>query len=259
MLSEKQYPQKLQQALAPVTAVSTPPHQGMTSFVTFAETALGSVAIKHAAGQRLPALRREKIILDALVASTLPVTECLLFLEVENEQEAEGWLVMRRLPGEPLQQVYLAADQPSQRACLLSQFGKIVAQIHALPIPPELAAESTPWLESMLDQAKMYLPLGLWQGNPAHLEELKQQRPTPVTPAFIHGDLFLDNVLTDGIEITGIIDWSFAAAGDPRYDLAVAMDELLPPDKQAFLDGYGLPSGISTFEAEYFLKLAAFC
>jgi Ser/Thr protein kinase RdoA (MazF antagonist) len=41
------------------------------------------------------------------------------------------------------------------------------------------------------------------------------------TPAFIHGDLQLDHVFVDGDEVTGVIDWSEAARGDPLFDLAI--------------------------------------
>ena len=64
--SPEQYPFQIQKALAPITAISMQPRQGMTSFVTFEETRLGAVAVKQAAGQRLAGLRREKIVLEAL-------------------------------------------------------------------------------------------------------------------------------------------------------------------------------------------------
>jgi Phosphotransferase enzyme family len=40
------------------------------------------------------------------------------------------------------------------------------------------------------------------------------------TPAFIHGDLQITHVFVDGDKVTGIIDWSEAAQGDPLFDLA---------------------------------------
>jgi aminoglycoside phosphotransferase (APT) family kinase protein len=42
----------------------------------------------------------------------------------------------------------------------------------------------------------------------------------PWTPVFIHGDLQVDHVFIAGDEVTGVIDWSEAAPGDPLYDLA---------------------------------------
>ncbi len=253
------YPRELRQALSPITSVSAPSHQGMASLVTFAETALGPVAVKRAAGPRLAALHRERQILDALRALDLPVPECLLFVDVEKEQATEGWLVMRRLPGEPLQQVLQTAGPAGNRTSLLTKLGKFVAKLHAQAIPPGLAVEPIPWLEFMLDLGETGLPLGLWEGSRARLEELKAHRPLPVAPRLIHGDMFLDNVLTDGIEITGLIDWAFGGVGDPRYDLVLAMDDLSASDQQAFLQGYGMATALGSFEIEYFHKLAVFC
>jgi aminoglycoside phosphotransferase (APT) family kinase protein len=228
------------------------------SLVMFAETRLGSVAIKHAGGQRLAALRREKQVLDALRTSGLPVPEELLYYEGETGQETEGWLVTRRLPGEPLEKVLQEATPPV-RASLLDKTGRLVARLHAMPIPAVLRRESKDWLDAMLDLAETSLPSGHWDGSPARLEELRQRRPDPVRLRLIHGDLFLDNILTDGEEITGLVDWAFGAAGDPRYDLTVAIMDLPPQDLRIFLEAYGIPGGLSDFETEYYRELAVFC
>jgi aminoglycoside phosphotransferase (APT) family kinase protein len=254
-----QYPHQIQQALAPISALSLPPRQGMTSFVTFAETRLGAVAIKRAAGPRLAGLRREKMVLETLRGSPLLVPEFIQYIETKTGQVNEGWLVMSRLPGEPLVNVLSRTDQANTRTQLLVDLGRMIAQVHTLAVPKELESQDKPWLDSMLDLAETCLPLGFWEGNHAKLEVLKQQRPTPVPPTLIHGDLFLDNVLSDGIVITGLIDWSFGTAGDPRYDLVLAVDELTPLDQKVFFEGYGLSNGLSSFDTEYFLNLASFC
>jgi aminoglycoside phosphotransferase (APT) family kinase protein len=41
--------------------------------------------------------------------------------------------------------------------------------------------------------------------------------PSEIT--VVHGDLIIHNLLTDGHSLTGVIDWEFALAGDPAYDL----------------------------------------
>jgi aminoglycoside phosphotransferase (APT) family kinase protein len=37
----------------------------------------------------------------------------------------------------------------------------------------------------------------------------------------MHGDLQITHIFTDGDEVTGVIDWSEAAPGDPLFDLAI--------------------------------------
>lgn len=44
----------------------------------------------------------------------------------------------------------------------------------------------------------------------------------PEDRAFNHGDFSLDNVLSDGRRITGVVDWSNCLYGDPAWDVAWA-------------------------------------
>ena len=55
---------------------------------------------------------------------------------------------------------------------------------------------------------------------------------------FVHGDLQITHVFTDAGEVTGIIDWSEAAQGDPAYDVAT-LTLNHEADLPRFLAGYG--------------------
>jgi aminoglycoside phosphotransferase (APT) family kinase protein len=37
----------------------------------------------------------------------------------------------------------------------------------------------------------------------------------------MHGDLQVSHIFLDGVEVTGVLDWSEAGQGDALYDLAV--------------------------------------
>ncbi|MFG1990805.1 phosphotransferase family protein [Actinoplanes sp. NPDC048988] len=50
--------------------------------------------------------------------------------------------------------------------------------------------------------------------------EIAEAALRPWRPAFIHGDFQITHVFVDGDEVTGVIDWSEAAPGDPMSDLA---------------------------------------
>jgi aminoglycoside phosphotransferase (APT) family kinase protein len=258
VIPAEDFPEKLRSALAPIPSITTSEHQGMTSTVVFAETALGSVAIKRAVGLRFAMLQREKMVLDALKGSGLPVPECLLYIEEETGTGKEGWLVITRLPGEPLLKVLREVDNPSRREDLHNKLGKVIARLHAMPAPPQFAPISTSWLDDMLALAESNLAVGIGDGTREELAWLKQNIPTPVPAACIHGDLFFDNVLSDGTEITGLIDWSFGALGDPRYDMATAQYGLTAGERRAFLDGYGRTENISLEDELFFMILADF-
>lgn len=54
-----------------------------------------------------------------------------------------------------------------------------------------------------------------------HLRRLVELVPEcPETRGLVHGDFGSNNVMTDGLAITGVIDWSEALFGDPLYDVA---------------------------------------
>ncbi|AWT37532.1 hypothetical protein DM785_17680 (plasmid) [Deinococcus actinosclerus] len=92
--------------------------------------------------------------------------------------------------------------------------------------------------------------------NAAQVERLRNERPVPGATGLIHGDLFLENVMTQDGRVTGFIDWSFAEIGDPRSDVAVATHELTEPDREAFVEGYGPAARLTPQEAAYFLEVA---
>jgi aminoglycoside phosphotransferase (APT) family kinase protein len=99
--------------------------------------------------------------------------------------------------------------------------GAAVRTLHDAPLPPwpgptvdELAARLD--LECSWLVASDVLPARVVASNRRRAESVLR----PWTPAFVHGDLQLVHVFVDGDEVTGIVDWSEAARGDPMYDVA---------------------------------------
>lgn len=100
--------------------------------------------------------------------------------------------------------------------------GVILRTLHDAPLPtaPGLHPDehggrldaACRWL---LDNA--VLPAELIRRN----RELAEAALRPWDPAFIHGDLQVAHVFVDGDVVTGVLDWSEAAQGDPLYDLAI--------------------------------------
>ena len=94
----------------------------------------------------------------------------------------------------------------------------------------------------MLGEARENL---VWcDGTVDLLADLRHRRPQPVPEVLIHGDLALDNVLVAGEGAMSLIDWSGGTQGDPRCDLALALQtepefELGELELTAFFEGYG--------------------
>lgn len=99
--------------------------------------------------------------------------------------------------------------------------GRSLRRLHDAPLPPwpgktidSLANrlhDACDWL-----QANDVLPAEVLARNRQRAESVLR----PWQPAFIHGDLHLEHVFVDGNVLSGIIDWSEAAQGDPLVDIA---------------------------------------
>jgi Ser/Thr protein kinase RdoA (MazF antagonist) len=99
--------------------------------------------------------------------------------------------------------------------------GAAVRALHDAPLPPwpgrnldELAARLAGECEWLVQTE--VLSADVVSRN----RRLAETALRPWTPAFIHGDLQVDHVFIGGDEVSGVIDWSEAARGDPLYDLA---------------------------------------
>ena len=117
--------------------------------------------------------------------------------------------------------------------------GAAVRALHDAPLPPwpgrnldELAAQLACECEWLVDNS--VLPAEVVTRN----RRLAETAVRPWAAVFVHGDLQVDHVLVAGDEVTGVIDWSEAARGDPLYDLATLT--LGHPDRLGdVIAGYG--------------------
>ena len=238
-------------------AVLTFPPQGKTSDVAFAEHAdmdvrgratQGAVAdegrvlvVKRCAHRvYLDWLRREQVVLRALVGSGLPVPRFIAYAEVETDGGSVGWLLMSHLAGSQFFGAAIDAA-PTVRESMFRRLGELMQRLHGTPVPAGLRCEGS-WLSRQIEQARTNLP---WcDGTAAGLAELERSRPPHAHETLIHGDLSLDNVLVDDRGALRLIDWAGGGPGDPRHDVALALQtkpELeLPVDAlEAFFAGYG--------------------
>ena len=128
-------------------------------------------------------------------------------------------LALGALRGSPLG----VLDDPTVRssAAAWAATGAALRAMHEAPVPP-WPGKGVDELRPRFDAECSWLVAeGVLS---ADVVECNRRLAEPVfrprTPAFIHGDLHIAHVFVDGDELTGIIDWSEAAPGDPLYDLA---------------------------------------
>lgn len=205
-------------------------------------------------------------LLDCLHAADLPVPFAVPDLQGRKLHRLSDRpaLLQPRLPGKHVL-------QPDARHC--QALGKVLAQLHAATIPCELARQSDRGLAWMEQQARDVLgdlderERKLVEPLLPVMRSLLEERP-PLPKAILHGDLFRDNVLFEGPNLTGLIDFYNAATGWALYDLAICandwcLDEqaMLDPERtQAMLAGYASQRRFLAVEAAHWadmLRLAA--
>lgn len=145
------------------------------------------------------ASQREIAAMRAAVAGGVHVPR----VEAETHWEGRPALLLEWLSGETL---FAALHARPWRAEPLGRvFGRMQARIHALPAPDALRDQADGWITSAgpderVLQARVRAALG--------------------PPRLLHLDYHPFNVLVARGGVTGVVDWTNAAAGDPRMDYA---------------------------------------
>jgi len=148
-----------------------------------------------------PMARREMIALRTCEAAGIPAPR----IETIGEHQGMPAAVLTWCPGVP---ILTAVEQKPWLILRLSRiFGRTHARLHTVPPPAELVAEAPDeWLGRVMDYHR-------------HLAE-RMKLLDLATDTLIHMDFHPLNVVGVGNEVTGILDWAGAAAGDRRADLA---------------------------------------
>lgn len=209
----------------------------------------------NARDKGLPKFQREKLVFDLLENSSLPIPRQVL-LDDSCEIAPFDVLITPMLPGSTVEQDWPMLNS-QQRGQLAENAGKLLIQIHGVPFPffGELTGRgplprTDTWIDYLraklsfhLDQA---INLGIFDPKlgdrfmavfQAHSDLLNE-----VTSAqLVHVDYHFGNLLHVESEVTGILDFEWAFAGDPLYDFSqwIAKDELWPGSQAPLLRGCG--------------------
>lgn len=163
----------------------------------------------------------EFALLRAAWAAGVPVAEPLF----EGMHAGKPFFVMRRLQGETNAVALCKAAGPDGDAALLRQCGTALQRIHAitppradLPFlgapPADPALDFIAQMQARLDEAGTPRPVLEWG-----LAALRRHAPPPLRPVLVHNDFRNGNLMVRGGVLQGVLDWEFAAWGDPHQDI----------------------------------------
>lgn len=152
--------------------------------------------------------------------------------------------------------------EPSPAQC--REGGRVLAWFHqaaaGFPRAPENVAGPKAWLEwfTRVKSRADSVAVGLEEEIDAELADVSARWPVGLPRGVIHGDLFPDNTLFEGENITGLIDFSLACREAWLFDVAVcvnawgfeAQGRFRPERARAFLDGYNVVRPFTGEEAQ---------
>jgi aminoglycoside phosphotransferase (APT) family kinase protein len=155
------------------------------------------------------------------------------------------FMVMEMLPGraflrgvEPMRFALdlpkLVRSWPAQFAAVLETLGRVdgtsvlrVLERHGVPEPFARSTRHLDWAEGVLREERAFAAAVGWLRANAP--------PPPKRSVLVHGDLWPGNVLMRDGTVSGLVDWTMGAVGDPALDVGFArvgfllMPEPFPP------------------------------
>ncbi len=132
--------------------------------------------------------------------------------------------------------------------------GASVRMLHDAPLPP-WPGRCLDDIASELDRECAWLTRSgvVASGVIASNRRIAETALRSWAPVFTHGDLQAAHVFVAGDEVTGVIDWSEAAQGDPLYDLAT-LTLGHPEHLDDVIEGYGADVDLEVIKAWWSLR-----
>lgn len=157
----------------------------------------------------------EFALLNSLHLQNIPVSRPI-YLDTSCNIIDKPFMIMTYLDGD--------IDSPDNKDLnSISKMVEALKVIHGIDVSalPKLSLRIDP-----LSNIETLLPSGAkWDDLKTFLLSLSSQRYKGKS-VLLHGDFWSGNILWENNEIVGILDWEYAAFGDPLYDLAVTSLEM---------------------------------
>jgi aminoglycoside phosphotransferase (APT) family kinase protein len=171
---------------------------------------------------------RENAVHSALATDGFPAPRVLLG-SIDDRDLGAPFLIMGRLPG---QNLWDNAFGPDGKKSRILNFTHVLANTHA----HLHSLDPQPFVDALTVGGLNPNDFTL-AGEVRRLQERIERAglsaladgatwlcanvpPVPVTPAICHGDFHALNIVMDGDQLSGVVDWSQAIVADAAYDVA---------------------------------------
>ena len=185
----------------------------------------------------------------------LPTYDTLAVHDYESGDDF-AFQVIEKLSGTAIKK--WLEQQPAEEGKLLPQIGKMIARPHQAPVDGLGAFYNAKAKTGELVGLHATFGEAVRAGLPFNLDVLTKEsiltaeQSEAVTSLFsdenplldvpqavlVHNDFADWNLLTDGEDVTGILDWDECVGGDPASDIACWSTFFEPERLQGFLNGY---------------------
>lgn len=146
---------------------------------------------------------------------------------------------LEELAGSPLGRL---GDPTSRSSAAWRSTGAAIQKLHGAPLPPWIAPGPSEITTELDAECEWLVTSGVLSDElVVRNRDVAAVALREWSPAFTHGDLQIAHVFLDENDaVTGILDWSEAAQGDPLYDLAT-LTLGHPEHLDDLVAGYGSP------------------
>jgi hygromycin-B 7''-O-kinase len=194
-------------------------------------------------------LHNERLAYDLLAQQSLPVPRVLL-LDDSRTLIPYDYVITTRLPGRTLASSWRHLT-PQRRQRLVYAIGRCLARVHGCILGAFGKLHSLN-CASWADYVHKYVEPYLRSARDEHLLEPRVCTGIDrllgrvmgdwedAQPALIHCDFHYGNVLHVDGRLSGILDFEWALAGDPAYDLVIShvRERMVPGSEAALIAGY---------------------
>jgi aminoglycoside phosphotransferase (APT) family kinase protein len=204
---------------------------------------------------QFPKFRSESVAYRLLQGSGLPVP-AVVALDESRQVVPYDYIVVTRLPGVDLARSWTELT-PAQVERLTWEAGRCLARLHQLTFEGFGKLRDlgqwpfATWFDEFADYAGRYLRPAWEHGLVDDATLRRLERALDRTQGLlgqvrqgvlVHCDYHYENVLQDGGQLTGLLDFEWALSGDPSYDFVAApsRERMIPGSEGTFVQGYGI-------------------